>query len=329
MYRAFILLLSIVCLFESVFGHSYVECADWRFSTNYTSRTKGQGWAENEGKCVGYARKWPAKRNLAFGHYDNVWPGYKVQGGNGGDTVQFNPNNDVPCYVQSRTNPITGSYAPNNDYGAMVVTSPGKKLCFKWSGRNHADNGETCDGAPSANGYSCPVYVNWAPTANVDPTQAVLSQNNVAILDFSDCSRQSGYNNADRPCGGCFTVPQRSPGIYTVQWRWALNQQGQWPETYATCMDIQVESSSVNNPDTPAENTPRTSRNVPRTSQDIPQTLDNQETSEQVQESPTEVVQPTYEPSIFVIDNRNVSDVTGGAGILGMFAAVAALLLIV
>jgi len=141
----------------------------------------------------------------------------------------------------------------------MVVTSPGKQLCFKWSGRNHADNGETCDGAPRANGFECPVYINFAPTADVDPTQAVFSSNNVAIMDFSDCTRKAGYTNADRPCGGCFTVPQRPPGTYTVQWRWALNQQGQFPETYATCIDVKIEASTGGQEGTPPSN-PATSQ---------------------------------------------------------------------
>jgi len=126
----------------------------------------------------------------------------------------------------------------------MTVTSPGKQLCFLWSGRNHADNGETCDGAPNVNGINCPVYIHFSPRSNEDPSQLEMKQNVVAVLDFSDCSRQAKYNNADRPCGGCFTVPQRTPGVYTVQWRWALNMQGQFPETYATCIDVQVEAVS-------------------------------------------------------------------------------------
>jgi hypothetical protein len=75
--------------------------------------------------CLFYARKWPRGEypNVEFGHFDDIWGGYKDQGHLVYGSQRFNPDSMPSCHpdTQSRTNPITLSYAPSNhDYGPMV-----------------------------------------------------------------------------------------------------------------------------------------------------------------------------------------------------------------
>eukprot|EP01118_Nematostelium_gracile_P001863 TRINITY_DN11934_c0_g1_i1.p1 TRINITY_DN11934_c0_g1~~TRINITY_DN11934_c0_g1_i1.p1 ORF type:complete len:338 (+),score=35.14 TRINITY_DN11934_c0_g1_i1:127-1014(+) len=64
-------------------------------------------------------------------------------------------------------------------------------------------------------------------------------------LTFQNCTRGNQPTDTNS-CGGCFTVPQRDPGIYTVQWRWGLNGVlgRNNNEVYSTCVDIKIVSST-------------------------------------------------------------------------------------
>jgi hypothetical protein len=220
-------------------SHSFLECADWRL--NDPSKPS---WLDSAGTCHGYPRRFPVGMNRAYGEYDNIeYYRHFDQGAN--------PDTKPPCNprIESRANPVSKAYGPNKDAlgyttGAMPSVPAGGQMCWTWPAKNHQHE--------DAKQY---VMVNWAPQAGVDPTQAVFSQHTVAQLLFKNCSRYPGltygtsYSNTkpadnNQPCGGCFKVPNRAPGIYSVQYRWQLDV----GEVYTSCVDVEVTAANDNTP---------------------------------------------------------------------------------
>ena len=109
----------------------------------------------------------------------------------------------------------------------MTVTSVGDTLCLRWPAKNHAQ--------PWL--IDKFVQINLSPVHGKDISQVELLQNTVARLDYTNC--MPGDDQDHKACGGCFTIPERDPGNYLLQWRWMLNQ-GEW---YSSCADIKIAKS--------------------------------------------------------------------------------------
>jgi hypothetical protein len=144
---------------------------------------------------------------------------------------------------ERKGNPISLAYSPNKDpdnfeFGQMSRVQAGQQMCFRWPAKNHAGH------VNDAN----MVFVNWATTAGSEPTQAELNTMTVAQLRYRNCPEpgvpstgdQTGVGSDRAACGGCFTVPNRAPGTYLVQWRWMLNP-GEW---YTSCADVEVTATA-------------------------------------------------------------------------------------
>ncbi|GJJ68951.1 hypothetical protein EMPS_01297 [Entomortierella parvispora] len=208
-------------------AHSWADCIDWKFknSKNGVAGKQGQDWSDNQGKCQGYARRYPL--NKAFGSLDSAYPSRHYQ------QVNKNPDSALPCSNrkagkepgsdETRANPVSKAYG--GKFGRMTVTTVGDTLCVRWPAKNHAAKNEK----------NLPVYINLSKVRNgKDISQKELLKNNIAKLPYKNC--RPGKNEDRRACGGCFKVPVRAAGVYLLQWRWMLNKN----EWYTSCADIQI-----------------------------------------------------------------------------------------
>ncbi|KAG0034101.1 hypothetical protein BGZ82_005876 [Podila clonocystis] len=203
-------------------AHSWADCVDWR-----PNDINKPSFAENGGKCVGWARQYPVNSGVRFGGLDSSSPNRHYQQ----DTKDFTPCSDgvrgnEPGADETRQNPISKAYGGR--FGAMATVKAGEKMCVRWPAKNHA----------VANEKENFVFINMpsTPLAKDPATQAQFSAAFVQKLPFKNCNPISGDTD-HTPCGGCWTVPaDRAPGTYVVQWRWELNNN----EFYTSCWDLQV-----------------------------------------------------------------------------------------
>lgn len=205
-------------LTPTVEAHSWADCIDWRFKN--PSR---EAWGDSDGVCEGYARRFP--EHSEFGALDHANPSrhYQQKLSDKKDTDSALPCSDKQHGTdrgsdETRGNPVESAYG--GKYGPMTHTRVGNKLCVRWPAKNHAEDNESDD---------MMVLINLAPKEGKDPSQKVLTQNNVDKLPYKNCGKAKTADR--RPCGGCFTVPERDDGIYLLQWRWMLND-GEW---YTSC----------------------------------------------------------------------------------------------
>ncbi|ORX79462.1 hypothetical protein K493DRAFT_100333 [Basidiobolus meristosporus CBS 931.73] len=216
-------------------AHSWVDCMDWRFNGGK------QSFDDNAGYCAGYARRYPVKYNgdqvsprYAFGSLDSADPNrhYKQSEKNPDDwpacstgkTYKGGEGEEVGS-DETLASPVDSAYGQGK-WGPMTVAKPGQQLCVRWPAKNHKDEPDNV------------VYINMPPTPmSKDPTQRQLNQWTIAKLDYGNCF--SGGSDKAR-CGGCFTVPDRAPGDYLIQWRWKLNGEDNVPEWYTSCSDVRI-----------------------------------------------------------------------------------------
>ncbi|KAF9918570.1 hypothetical protein BX616_007726 [Lobosporangium transversale] len=207
-------------------AHSWMDCVNWKFH----SRTNPD-FSDKGGYCRGYARRYP--KDLNFGTLDDASPSRHYQ-------QAGNPNTALPCSDrrhgkdigsdETMGDPVSSAYG--GKYGEMATIRSGETLCVRWPAKNHAEGNED----------NTIVQINLIKSRNSqDATQAELLRNTIARLPYKNCSRGSGTDK--KPCGGCFKMPARSPGLYLLQWRWMLNP-GEW---YTSCADIQIEDDKRGN----------------------------------------------------------------------------------
>jgi len=208
-------------------AHSWADCVDWKFKNAKDGKAGQlhQDWSDKNGKCAGYARRFPLGK--AFGSLDSAYPNrHYMQDRKRPDSALACSNRRAgsePGSDETRANPVSKAYGGN--YGKMTVTSVGNTLCVRWPAKNHAAKNE----------QNREVYINLSKATNgKDISQKELNQNTIAKLPYKNC--RAGKNEDRRACGGCFKVPRRSPGVYLLQWRWMLNKN----EWYTSCADIQI-----------------------------------------------------------------------------------------
>ncbi|KAG0315890.1 hypothetical protein BGZ99_007190 [Dissophora globulifera] len=211
---------------STVEAHSWADCVDWRFND-----PKKPGFRESDGKCFGWARKYPVNSGVAFGGLDSYSPSRHYQQ----NPADFTPCSDgkhgkEPGGDETRQNPISKSYT--KPWGAQAKTTAGKKICMRWPAKNHAVKEEP----------EHFVFINMPNTTlSADPSQAVFSKNTIAKLPYKNCNDIPGDTD-HTPCGGCFTVPATlATGNYVVQWRWQLNPN----EFYTSCWDLGVTAAAA------------------------------------------------------------------------------------
>ncbi|KAF9962965.1 hypothetical protein BGZ70_007743 [Mortierella alpina] len=198
-------------------AHSWAACVNWKFNNK-----NKEDWSDKGGKCLGYARRYPYRH--AFYSLDSESPSRHYQQPKNGPAcsdMKHGVDGDVGS-DERRANPISNAY--NGQYGPMTTTRVGNTLCVRWPAKNHAKDNED----------DTVVLINLAKKSGKDPSQKSLDKSNVAKLRYKNCGK--GKNSDRLPCGGCFPVPPRAPGIYLLQWRWMLNP-GEW---YTSCADIEI-----------------------------------------------------------------------------------------
>ncbi|KAG0094241.1 hypothetical protein BGZ93_007465, partial [Podila epicladia] len=207
-----LLAISALTLFTSTIpadAHSWADCIDWKFKN-----PDKPGWSDDDGECIGYARRFPLGEE--FGSLDHANPGrhYQQDGDDAPACSDGEHGKDVGS-DETRANPPEKAYGKihGKDYGAMTVTAVGKELCIRWPAKNHAEDNES---------DKLLVLINLAKEEGEDPSQEEFSDSLVVGLPYKNCN--DGPKPDRRPCGGCITVPSRTPGIYTLQWRWMLNK---------------------------------------------------------------------------------------------------------
>jgi hypothetical protein len=204
-------------------AHSWIDCVDWKSSGNDKKWTNG--------KCNGYARRYPVKPR--FASLDSASPNRHYH-------QSHNNVNSQPACSDGRSGEESGAdetrppkiadayyktSGKNSAWGKMTVTTAGDTLCVRWPAKNHAGDR---DGGR--------VLINWMKDdMKKNHAQSVLNKHQLTTLDYSACDTAS--NSDIRPCGGCFKVPANStPGTYLLQWRSRLNDD----EWYTSCADVQV-----------------------------------------------------------------------------------------
>ncbi|KAF9897720.1 hypothetical protein BX616_005096 [Lobosporangium transversale] len=219
-----IVLIATLALFTSYTpqaeAHSWADCIDWKGAN-------GRNDFKN-GKCNGYARRFPTSKKYSFGSLDSASPNRHYE------QDHDNPNSALPCSDgkhgeetganETRAKNIKDAYDPKKGYGKMTVARAGQTLCVRWPAKNHSKE------------YKVPnVQIHMARVPNrSDISQRELIRNTIANLPYGNCN--SGSSDR-RPCGGCFKVPtNRKPGVYLLQWRWMLNKN----EWYTSCADVQI-----------------------------------------------------------------------------------------
>jgi len=253
----FLLILSLFFGFmATVSGHSWADCVDWRF-------TKGRvSWASNDGQCFGWARRFPIHSGFAFGDLDHTNPNRHYWQNKLPKGEPFPCSDRIhgvePGSDELRATPPSAAYGTTLWGNMSRSVVPGAQMCIRWPANNHALDESAAD-SPGGNR----VMINFLSSQfATDPGQTEFTKQNIASLLFGNCTDLADKcpnpglkaHNSDLsklfgssvdpdctkyiPCGGCFTVPQRPPGIYSVQWRWQLNT----GEFYTSCWDVQVAS---------------------------------------------------------------------------------------
>ncbi|KAG0234781.1 hypothetical protein BGW41_001004 [Actinomortierella wolfii] len=213
-------------------AHSYADCIDWRFKN-----PKDKSWADKNGACFGYARRFPLKAK-SFGKLDSDDPNRHYQ------QSHKNPKpDDAPACSNGRVgkepgadetmgkpdwkSAYTGKDKRGRRLGTYTTTKVGGTLCIRWPAKNHAVKGEK--DLSTVN-----IAISDA-NPKKDPTQREFLKNIIARLDYKNCT-QNG-NTDTWPCGGCFKIPNSvKPGHHVLQWRWRLNSN----EWYTSCADLDV-----------------------------------------------------------------------------------------
>ncbi|KAF9436885.1 hypothetical protein BGZ76_002686 [Entomortierella beljakovae] len=221
----------LLILTQSVESHSYVDCVDWRFSS------KKNSWSDKNGKCFGYARRFPLKAK-PFAKLDSDDPNRHYQ------QTHKNPDPDhalacsngkvgeEPGADETMAKPVTAAYSGKDKRGRktgqITTKKVGEQLCIRWPAKNHAVPDEV----------NRPVTIAFSTGVNPtkDPTQQQFLKNVVTTLNYKNCT-DKGSNTDIWPCGGCFNLPKSvKPGYHVMQWRWQLNSN----EHYTSCADIKV-----------------------------------------------------------------------------------------
>jgi len=232
-----VLLLAQLTIVSSI----YLECVNW-VRTDFTNG----GWNDDQGKCLGYPRAYPIGLGRAFGTLDSIalprpWE----------QNILYAPSTDnfSPCNnrTEPRTSPISLSYEAGG-FGTMSKLVPGQEICLRWPAKGHAyvESGNVT------------ISINMgprAPGATQDLSQRQYDNLEIARLIYANCQRGSQYSNyskdvknttlnQDRPCGGCFKIPENLQlGYYTFQWRVTLFPNKQY---FTDCADFQIVPGELN-----------------------------------------------------------------------------------
>ncbi|CAO3566873.1 unnamed protein product [Mortierella alpina] len=233
-------------LTQSVESHSYVDCVDWRFK-QAVKNPKDISWSDKNGKCYGYARRFPVGAK-PFAKLDSYDPNRHYQQKHSKDNLSLDELacsdgkvGEEPGQVETVSNPIGDAYKGKDKqgkpYGNMAVKQVGDTLCMRWPAKNHAvpsedENGVTV-GIMKYDGKKIYSQKDYLDKGSNKPVQTVK-------FPYKNCS-DKGRDTDIWPCGACFKLDM-GVGFYSGQWRWRLNSN----EWYTSCFDLQVVAKGGN-----------------------------------------------------------------------------------
>ncbi|KAG0334278.1 hypothetical protein BG004_000483 [Podila humilis] len=219
----------VLLLTQTVESHSYADCIDWRFKN-----PKNPSWADKNGACFGYARRFPMK-SKAFAKLDSDDPNRHYQQDQddpmGSPACSNGEDGEEPGADERMGKPYSKAYNGKDERGRktgpMTVSKAGGRLCIRWPAKNHA--------VPSEKNRPVTISLSGV-NPKKDPSQREFLKKKIVELNYKNCT-DKGSNTDVWPCGGCFNLPKNlKKGVYAMQWRWQLNSN----EHYTSCADIQI-----------------------------------------------------------------------------------------
>ncbi|KAF9901716.1 hypothetical protein EC991_005755 [Linnemannia zychae] len=221
-----ILLVATLAVFSSYTpqaeAHSWMDCVNWK-----PTNSKDKPWTN--GKCLGYARRYPVGKR--FASLDSSSPNRHYQQEEKNNKNEWACSNgedgEEPGADETRPTTLGDAYSTKSSkWGPMTVVNQGDSLCIRWPAKNHA--GDRDGGKVIIN-----LMKDDKPKKNY--RQKELNGHLQALLDYSKCDKAK--NSDVRPCGGCFKLESNiTAGMYLLQWRWRLN----FEEWYTSCADVRV-----------------------------------------------------------------------------------------
>ncbi|KAG6553324.1 hypothetical protein Mapa_005058 [Marchantia paleacea] len=208
-------------------SHSWAACIDWRFYSGVHANNPA-AFSDNLGKCYGYARRYDTQR--AWGTLDSDYPSRHYRQASVADPIACSngpTGSEHEGADEQRAKPVSAAYAHRgNIYGPMTIKRRGSALCLRWPAKNHA--------VPSQEEEF--VFIRMIPSRMERPNgrQSEFGKP-IARLRFKNCLQEGDPDKWF--CGGCFRLPKTvTSGLWTLQWRWMLNQ----GEYYTSCADVLI-----------------------------------------------------------------------------------------
>lgn len=225
------LIISFLIAFVS--AHSWVECTDYRGSTDVYEATK----------CHGLPRPLSDGRNV----------GALFGGDIGMDHRPGSSNNQCQGSI---------SRGLQANYPTMTTYQVGQTYTLAWPPKNHVAAECTNQHIPSTSltlrvhsydGVSDPATFTQQVPASF--SEFPHEEQKMDFKGFQNCPKFC--ENTDKSlCTGSFQMPELAPGIYTFQWNWAFNSA---TDIYTTCWEAQVLGGSATPAPTAVSNVPTTS----------------------------------------------------------------------
>lgn len=223
------------CFCCRVESHSWADCVDWRPHVTDKAAPFGAG----DGKCYGWARRFPYKADVPFAYLDSASPNRHYDQGDPSTSkgatapaCSDGVHGQEPGADETMSHPVSLAYT--GTWGAMTVKTQGDTMCIRWPANNHA--------VASEKDWLVRIGLSGVNPLSDPPQSFFNNQSNIiATMPFKNCApldKSARDATKIQPCGGCFTIPPMlQPGMYVMQWRWRLNTPPEW---YTSCLDIKI-----------------------------------------------------------------------------------------
>lgn len=187
-----------------IFGHSQMRCAKYNKAT---------------GACTAGIR--------------NAGVAFMEESFRPGSTCQAPWTNSISSYYSNGASCPDWAPCPT----PMGSYAPGEKFTVMWWARNHA--------IPEQTPGNVQVYLSSKITSQSSDASATTFMANKPICEGPYANCLNGESKDNTPCTLDCTMPSGlAAGTYTLYWRWAWSQPGNF-ELFSTCADITVTGSGT------------------------------------------------------------------------------------